>query len=372
MQRTKIFYLITSTNAGGTERALGLLLQGLDRQRFAPVVCSIKSPGLFARQIADRADAFHTLGLPEAGGVVAGLLFLPALLRLVVQLRRSRPDVLHAFLFRANLMGRIAARVAGVPVVISSIRVIEPRCWYRDLADRLTAPLVTRYTAVSAAAARDARQRLGLAPGRIMMICNGIDTEDARAQAAGGDAPRRADIVLAGRFDKQKGHAMLLAALPRLVSSRPGLRVCFYGTGPEEHRLRAMTRRLGLQGTVVFCGVADNIFTCLAAADVVVLPSLWEGFPNVLLEALAVGRPVVASAVPGIDEIVEDGVTGVLCPPGCTEALAGALELLLQDPARARAMGERGRAHVAARFSLRTMVAATERLYAALVTETRD
>ena len=176
----KIFYLITSSNVGGTEKALFELIRRIDRAVFSVSVCSIKKPGYFAKKLAADSDRFYSLGLSEAGGGRAAVNFLPALFNLVRIVHAAKPTILHCFLFRANIMGRIAARLAGVPVVISSIRVIEEGKWLKHLIDRLTSGMVDRYLAVSEAVRLFTLRQLKLPPEKIITIPNGIDCSTMR------------------------------------------------------------------------------------------------------------------------------------------------------------------------------------------------
>jgi len=142
------------------------------------------------------------------------------------------------------------------------------------------------------------------------------------------------------------------------------VRVMLYGEGPDEAQLRSEARRLGVSRLVVFAGVIDEVAPCIASSAALVLPSLWEGFPNAVLEAMACARPVVATRLPGMEELVQDGRTGLLVPPGDADALAAALIRILADPGEAAAMGRRGRQRAAACFDIAETVRLTQGLYA--------
>ena len=364
-----ILYIITSTNAGGSERALTELLRRIDRSRYRPFVCSLKKPGAFAPDIAAAAEGFFSLGLSEAGGLRAIASFLPALVRLVILLKRIKPLIIHGYLFRANIIGRIAARIAGVPVVISSIRVIEPEKQFKHFIDRLTASLVHMYIAVSEAARRFTIERVRVAPDRIVTVRNGIDCSSERS----GRAPPLAvdeeciNLALIGRFERQKGHAVFISALQEVVRRFPDVRAYFCGEGPGEQRIRQLVQRSGLSGHVVFAGVVRDIAAFMAHMDLIVLPSLWEGMPNVLLEAMAQARPVVASRVAGIDEVVADGKTGLLVEPGDAGSLAAGIIRVVACRQDALQMGQRGRQRVHEAFTIEETVRSTVTLYGRLL-----
>ncbi|OGL00951.1 MAG: hypothetical protein A3D33_19895 [Candidatus Rokubacteria bacterium RIFCSPHIGHO2_02_FULL_73_26] len=178
-----------------------------------------------------------------------------------------------------------------------------------------------------------------------------------------GDRP----IGVAARMTAQKGHAHLLDALPAVLARVPAVVCVLIGDGPLRAPLEARARALGVAARCRFTGARADVADLVAALEVVVLPSRSEGLPFALLEAMALGKPVVATTVGGCPEVVEDGRTGWLVPPGDAPALAGAVLRLLEDAPAARAMGARGAARVRAEFSLARMVDALQTLYAALL-----
>jgi glycosyltransferase involved in cell wall biosynthesis len=360
-EHTTILYLITATNAGGTEKALWELVRRLDKSRFTAHVCSLKKPGIFGPRMAAAAAGFHSLALAESGGLTAALNFLPACIGLARLVRRVRPDIIHSFLFRANICGRLVGRLLGVPIVISSLRVTEAGM-LPHLIDRMTKAMVDTYTAVSEAVRQEAIARAGIAPEKIITIPNGIECRDLPPRPGGID-PGVFTIALPGRFHRQKGHTVLLHALKLLAAQQPAVHAYLYGEGPDEGALKKMAADLGIEDRVRFMGVVDNAAQAMAGMDAMVLPSLWEGMPHAVLEAMAEGKPVVASRIAGMDELVQDGRTGILCAPGNAEELAAALLSLVRDRQRARAMGQAGQGLAREKFSIAATVAATVGLY---------
>ncbi len=365
----KILYIITSTNAGGTEKALLELIRRIDRDEYEVYVCSLKRPGVFAKRIEEAADGFYSLGLAEAGGIKAVLTFLPALVRLIRLSRRVRPMIIHSFLFRANILGRFAARVAGVPIVISSIRVIESDKHYKHIIDRLTSSMVNRYMAVSEAARKFTIKHVRVCPDKIVTVYNGIDCSAVLQGNSNGFTINKAliNIALIGRFDRQKGHVTLIKAVKTISARHPDIRVYFFGEGPDEIRIKTIVKQERLSEYIIFVGVTEEISRCIAQMDIIVLPSLWEGLPNVLLEAMAEARPVVASRIEGIDEVVLDGKTGILFKPGDARALAQALLRLIEDRQLAEEMGMAGKKRVLEQFPLEKTVKETEAVYRSLI-----
>jgi glycosyltransferase involved in cell wall biosynthesis len=171
-------------------------------------------------------------------------------------------------------------------------------------------------------------------------------------------------VLSIGRFVAEKGHRHLLEAAARIERTKPGAHWVLVGAGELEASLKHQARGLGLESRVHFTGWRDDIPEVLAVSDVFVLPSESEGFGRVVVEAMAMARPVVATAVGGVPEIVQDGQTGILVPPSDPAALADAVRSLLDDPARASRLGAAGRARAESRFTLTAHVDGVERVYA--------
>jgi glycosyltransferase involved in cell wall biosynthesis len=362
--RTKVLFLITELNVGGAERALARLLAGMDRERFEPVVaCLYGSQSLVAESIRALEVPVIDLGMSHKWR-------LDALWRLYRLLRAERPAILHTWLFHANLAGRIVGRLARVPVVISGERTMGMESRWRYLLNRLTLSLVDRVVCVSERVAAFCVRRVGVAPEKAVVIPNGVDFPDpavlmdkATARSVVG---LPVDGVLVGtvaRLDPVKRLDVLLEALRALE----GVRAFVVGYGPEEQRLKEMAEMMGLGERVRFAGYQQDVWPWLAACDVFALSSDWEGMPNAVLEAMGAGLPVVATAAGGTPDVVVDGVTGLLVPPGDSTALAAALDRLIHAPDLRRAMGAEGRRRVRECFSVQHMVERTQALYVELM-----
>lgn len=364
--------LAGSAQYGGGERYLELLCGRLDRNRFQPLlICP--EPGPFV-------EAMQRRGIPTHVVTLAPLVNPLALFRLTKLLAREQVAILHTHGARANAYGRLAGRLAGVPIIVStihnSLRDYEVGSLKRGIyrtALRLTLPLVDRIICVSEALKKDLVEECPAAADRAVRVYNGIDT--AQFASSGKRAETRQALgvgkgpmlLVIGRLTEQKGHCYLLQALPNLLATWPTLRCVFVGEGELRETLSALAARLGVAQACRFTGSREDIPDILAAADVVVLPSLSEGFPFVTLEALAAGRPVVASRVNGVPELLEEGRTGRLVPPKDAAALSVALREVLSDPDRSAAMAEEGRRLVRARFTADRMVEDTEAVFETLV-----
>jgi glycosyltransferase involved in cell wall biosynthesis len=300
-------------------------------------------------------------------------------------LRSWRPDIVISFVYQANVLGRLAGRLAGVPVVISSVR----NEWFggrsRELVMRGTDRLSTITTTNSRVAAERLIERRIVPRHRLVVIPNGIDLAPFQ-HAGAARAATRAELgiadgqfvwLAAGRLEAQKDYPTLLAALAALSalpaesaetalsspsagasSARSGLDHCLLiaGKGRLRHELEAAAAEMGLGPRVRFLGVRSDIPELIAASDAVVLSSRFEGLPNVVMEAMAGARPVVATRVGGAPELVEDGVSGILVHPGDPDALASAMHKVMAAPKLQRhAMGGRGQSIVSERFGLAAM-----------------
>jgi glycosyltransferase involved in cell wall biosynthesis len=280
----------------------------------------------------------------------------------VLRLRRAigGTDVLHMHAhFSLNMLGRIAGRLVGARLVAHMhIENAFRADWGRGLQialDNATARLCAAIVAVSEAT-RQSLIAQGYPASRVVTIHNGIEPAEPAepVRLAGGPV-----VLEVARLAEVKGQATLIRALRHLEAT-----AVLVGRDLEQNgRYEQSLRRLG--GRVVFAGYRDDVPALLAGCDVFCLPSTLEGLPLVVLEAMAQGKPVVASAVGGTPELVVDGETGLLVPPGDEEALADALDTLMRDPDRARRMGEAGLARVRAEFDADALTARVLTLYAA-------
>ncbi|MDP1946238.1 MAG: glycosyltransferase family 4 protein [Nitrospirota bacterium] len=364
--------LAGSASYGGGERYLELLFERLDRTRYQPLlICP--EPGSFVGRMEARGVETHLVHLAP--------LFNPfALWRLTRLLVQQRVTILQTHGARSNFYGRIAGRLAGVPVIISTVHnslkdyEVRPlKRWLYMYLLRLTLPLVHRIICVSDSNRRDLIAECSAVAAKTQTVYNGVDPSAFSSQPDRQTVRKELGttqgpvLVTIGRLTEQKGHRYLLAALPGLLKTWPQLCCLFVGEGELRDALHHMAIDLGVERACRFVGVRTDIADILAAGDLFVLPSLSEGFPFVLLEALAMGCPVVASRVNGIPELIEEGKTGLLVPARDPQALALAIQKLLSDPAAASRMGAAGRTVVREQFTADRMVAKTTAIFDAAV-----
>jgi starch synthase (maltosyl-transferring) len=359
---TRLLYIITELDVGGAENALCELATRLDRQAFQPEVACLYGEGPLAGRLRARGVDVHPLG-------ARGKWDLRVLWRLRRLLRRA--DLAHSFLFHANMVTRVAAIGAGLAAVVSSARIAERSRPRRRSLERWTHRLIDAQVCVSTGV-RDWYAAGGFPTHKLLVIPNGVDVD----RFAGRDPafktqlglPADTPLVTAiGRLHEQKGMEFFLRAAASVRHSRPDCHFLLIGRGPLEGKLRAQARELRLDDHVTFLDFCGQIPDVLKATDVFVLPSLWEGMPNVVLEAMAAAVPVVATRVEGVADIIEHGKTGLLLMPKDIPSLSSSTRRLLDEPGRARAIGEAAQAHVRASFSIEATVRRHHELYARLL-----
>jgi starch synthase (maltosyl-transferring) len=359
--------VITELDVGGAEKALVSLATSLDRSRWQPHVIALGPEGPLATPLRDH-------GIPTT--CLDARLSRPAraLVRLAGELRRSRPSLIQSFLFHANLASRLAAPlVAGRPWVLGGLRVAEhEQSWHLAL-ERRTQRLTLGWVCVSEGVRRHAVEVGGLDPERLTVIPNGLDPApfDAAAPADRASLGVPADAfltVFVGRFEPQKGLPHLLDASRTVAASLPTYHLLLVGDGPDRPALMAQVASDPvLSNRVHWLGRRDDVPSVLKAADLLALPSLWEGMPNIVLEAMAARRPVVATQVEGTEDLVLPSQTGWLIPPGDPRALAAALLQAAADPAHLRSLGIHARDRVDQQFTLTAATTAYDRLWTAIL-----
>jgi glycosyltransferase involved in cell wall biosynthesis len=336
----RVLLAATGSGIGGTEKIVRLIAGSLDRRRFLPVVLSLRPAGETAEAIRRSGVEVVSFGFTprSPAAILPAAAMVPRLAR---EIRARRIRLVHSFLFLANMVGRFACRLTGVPG-ISSIRVEEREKGYHLWAERMTRSLADHYLTPSQRVADFTSLRAGVPRERITVIPNPVippPPASGRLQAMLGLEPGVSPAAFVGRLHRQKGVDLLLEAWAALPPSRPLLLVV--GDGPERPSLEERARRPDLAGSVRFTGWIPGVGDLLADLSLLVLPSRWEGQPNVILEAMAAGTPVVAAATGGVPELVSPGETGTLIPPGDARALGEALAAILAEPGRARAMARR-------------------------------
>lgn len=299
-----------------------------------------------------------------------------AMLRLARFLRRERIDILHTHLFEPSVIGLLAGGLAGTKTRVltrhySDYHTRINKKWHLRL-DQLCTRLSDGVIAVSDHTAEHLIEVEKAPRSKVHTVLNGIDFD--RVKLSDSDAPKHVRrefnaedahlLVILARLHPEKGHTYLFRALPEVQGrTKKPIKLIVAGAGPFDKAYREEVKKLGCADAVEFVGYRNDSPDLMAAADLVVLPSLAEAFGLVLTEALYLGVPVVATRVGGIPEIVEHGVNGLLVPPADSRALADAIVKLLEDPQRRKEMAGAGRGKIEDRFNFEAMVRAYEQIY---------
>jgi len=336
----------------------------LDRERFQVTVACLRNRLDMLRACRDRGLDVRVLGMSriwQPGPVVA-------LARLI---RRERIELVHTNLYRDALFGRVLGRLAGARVVSTlHSRYFDRPGWELAL-DRVTARLADRVIAVSGAVRDFAVEREKISAAKITVLHNGVETalyrrDDSVRKAFRrrlGLAPDELAIGTLGSLSPEKGQRFLLAAAPEVLGECHRARFIFSGEGPERARLLAQAGQAGLGDRALFPGFEEDVAGILSALDVFVLPSLQEGGPVALMEAMAAGLPSVVSAIPGCLEIAGKEDTALAFAPGDPVDLADKLKSLLADPGLRQRLGESAARRARENFELDDMVRKYEKIY---------
>jgi glycosyltransferase involved in cell wall biosynthesis len=355
----RVALVITELNVGGAERCATNLALGLDRELFEPIVVSLAPRPIREKsELVERLEAAaiptHFLGLCSPREFLKGRKLLQQLFT------ETAPDVVQTFLVHANVLGAVAAQWAGVRNVATGVRVADPRR-RRLWLERFAASRARCVVCVSQAAA-DVITRRGKIPAKkIVVIPNGIDVrrfESVEAINLGslGIDPGRRIIAVVGRLEKQKGVDWLLSLAPQLLHETPQHDLLFVGDGPQRNELSSSVAEMGLAGRVHFAGWRADVPAILAASDLLLLPSRWEGMPNVVLEAMASRRPVVATQSEGVCELLGEASQAQTVSCGDSQVFVEKVLAIILDDEISAQLGEENRRRAEECFSLRTMI----------------
>jgi glycosyltransferase involved in cell wall biosynthesis len=382
-----VCHVVEGLGYGGAERLVHEFARRMRDTPFAPLVCCLRE-GPVAETLRRDGITVENLGL-QRRTITEGPAFGIFVARVVSRLRRvidrHQVALLHAHLHDPIIWTTAAGLLHGTPVVgtYHGPRILpegrsafDPRNAIRGALYRLAAKRTARIIAVSSEVRDLLCTTMGFSPATTVLMTNGIDTamfggarNGARVRSELGLEGRRV-VVCTARLVPHKGQAVLIDALVELQTTHPDAVVLILGQGPERDALAARAVSRGVDARVIFHSrPQEEVPDVLAASDVFVLPSFSEGIPLALLEAMAAGLPVVATAVPGTTDVVSDPSLGLLVPPQDAKALAAALVQVLDHPEGARAMALAGQAHVRRHFDLASLVGATATLYKAVLAE---
>jgi glycosyltransferase involved in cell wall biosynthesis len=366
MHKIRILHLITELEPAGAENLLLSLVRNFDKKKFYIVVSYIYGQGTLACEI-ERAG-IKVVDLSRKGKIDPLLL-----LRLFLLIRKEKIEIIHTHLVHASIAGRIAGKLAGAKSIITT----RHYAYYDKVTslinwiERKTAVFNDLFIVISNAVKEYMVIKEKYKPERITVIYNAVDLclFDSQDQSP---IPKNSDFLIAsvGRLHPSKGYDTLLKSMPLVISEFPSAKLVIIGNGIQKEYLQRLCSDLGISEHVIFLGrkTPAEVIDFLRNIDLFVLSSKWEGFGLVLIEAMALGKPVVATNVGGISEIVENGTTGFLVPPAQPKELSTKIIQLLRDRPIAKRMGVMGRKKVELKFSIKTMIDKLNLLYRKLAT----
>jgi glycosyltransferase involved in cell wall biosynthesis len=365
-----IVHILDNLDRGGAQTVLRSLVAGLSaRGHRQHIVCL---SGKLNVQVVDSmrqaGASVEIIGRPR-------LYALIGLWRIVRELRRRRPDLVHTELPWGDLIGRAAARIAGTRPIVSTVTaryVDKPRL--QLMLDRATIGWADRVVFQSAEIVPFSIAHEGVRPDQVRCIPNGVEP-DGRDRSAAAAALRREHaagvrtiIGMVARLHRQKAHADLVAAFARIAAASPDCALWLVGDGPERARLTSQVERLGLERRVCFAGDRNDVRDWIAAMDIFVHPTFFEGLPLAVLEAMSAAKPVIATGVDGLRTLITPGIDGWLVAPGDVDALAAAIRHVMQHPEEATRVARAGAERVTREFAAERVTQAYDELFRSLIT----
>jgi len=378
--KCNILYVIENIEFGGGERVFSQIIRGLDKERFGVFVAS-NPGGIFEKKLTEVGIKINPVRMTNRYN-------LGIISRLKKIIKTKNVRIVHSQGGRADFFARIAARISNVPIIISSMAMLVEgydvsilrKGLYVSI-DRWTERWVNKFTVLSEAMRRSLIERHKIPPENIVKIYNGIEIEEynpdlkelrnkklesKRALGLKNDVPV---IGAIGRLVWQKGFEYLIRAAPGVLKKCPEARFLIVGEGPLKNKLILTSEKLNVADRIIFTGFRSDIKEILASIDVLAMPSLLEGLPMVLLEAMAMAKPIVATRIDGVIEVLENSKTGLLVPAKNSHALAEAIVGILNDKAKANFFGQNAREAAKEKFSVKKMVEQIELAYEKLLHE---
>lgn len=364
--RINELHLIPDLDIGGAQRMVLTLVKELDKEKYNVKVCYWLGEGELKDEI--EKAGIEVIDLKVKNGSLLGVIF-----KLIKLIKKNKIKLIHTHLFDADLCGFLATRWAKVPIMVITIQsIFFLKKKKHALRYKIMSLFVDRFLPVSDSLAQHFISWARINPNKVTTVHNGIDlSEFNRPKDTNrlNELRKSLGIPVAtpvlgtvARLEPRKGHRYLLEAVAQINKDYPNLRVLLVGDGELKSDLRNLAKELNISSNVIFAGFQKNIPKILSLLDLFLLPSIEEGLSFAILEAMALGLPVIATNVGGTPELVQNGETGLLVPAKSSSALASAIARLLGDKEYATALGEAGKRR-AAQFSSRIMAEKIEEIY---------
>ena len=374
VDKIQILYVIDALEFGGGERGFSQLSTGLNKERFKTYLAA--HPGSKLEEMAKRENVpFFPIDMDRK----ANFKTIAQLSRIINQ---NRIHIVHSMGARADFFARMAVRkLPGTSLVCTVAMPVEGfdigfiRKIVYKIADRFSSRYVTQFIAVSKAIKEQLVRRRNIHSDRITVVYNGVELDQYNQSMNASEKIRHSlgitddypIIGSIGRLVYQKGYFHFLQAAKQVYEQKKYVRFVIVGHGPEEDNLKSMAKSLGISHVCTFAGLRRDVPELLSAFDVFVLSSVLEGLPRVVIEAMAMGRPIVATDIDGVREELEEGVTGLLVPPENSDALAKSIIHLLVDKDKSFQMGINARRVAEEKFGVDIMLKKVEKVYEELL-----
>jgi glycosyltransferase involved in cell wall biosynthesis len=368
----KILHIVEDLKVGGLEKVLASIVLSLDKTKYDVQVWCLARGGDTAQALIDKGISLKILNLESYYNPLN-------IIHLGLAMKRERFQLIHAHGYFAGTFGRLAAIMSRVPVLIAHVHSTYYHYSKRNLLiEKFLSYFTDKIICVSQAVERFVTVNERIRKEKTCLIYNAVAPPESLLNDDFRNELRRSlgfeseaiVIAVVASLTANKGHGFLISAFRQIFSTHPSVRLLIVGDGPLREQLEIVTRQLMLDRAVVFTGIRQDVFSLLQTADIFVLPSQErEGLGVALIEAMAVGLPVIGTDLGGIPEVIEDGENGFLVSPGSSEQLAEALRKLVADQALRTGMGLRGRQMYEEKFTMPKMIQQIETLYDQLLAE---
>jgi len=356
LKKIHIMHLTTDSAIGGTEKMIVEIASSLSKNHFQSTVVTLK-PGGCLEQLCKKK------GVKYISVKMKSKLDFPAVLRLFKLIKNSNVDILHTYLFHANILGRVIGRLCKVPAIFSGQRNVDLwRKKHHNLIDRLTFKFCAGIISNSSAGKDFLIRHVGIHEDKLIIVPNGIDVENCKL------VKRKPDkfiyIAVVASLTSKKGHTYLFRAFKKLLVDNKNVKLNIIGDGPLKSELEKLSYNLKINKNINFLGFQDNIIKHLEQTDIFVLPSLWEGMPVALMEAMACGLPCLATNVGGVGELIDNNVNGLLVEPKDVDALYESMLILIKISSEERdKLGTKAREKIKEFYSKKAMITKLEKIY---------
>ena len=365
-QRMKVLHLITSLEVGGTQRGLLLGLPRFNQEKYEHVICSLMDRMQMRNQFLQTGIKVKSLGVNTKTDMLA-------LLRLRSLIKELRPDILHTYLLHSNIIGRIIGRLSDVPVIIGSERTIGQVGSLGRILTKVTNPLTDVVEVNSHIGAKAIKKDLGVPLNKIVVIPSGLDTnkylassDRFRIRSSLGLSDKQHLVLYIGRLRPVKGVDKGLKGFKKVLQKHPTAHLALAGEGEQSPTLQSLASELGIYENVTFLGIRNDLPDILSACDSVLIPSRNEGLPRVAIEAMAAGKPIIATKVGGTPEAIIDGVTGILVRPNDIDQMGNAISHLIGNVKLQKRLGAAGRKRAIQHYSVEKYISRLDSLYGRL------